>query len=192
MSAIVRVYDNYLQAKTVVANLESAGVPSNDISLVANKNVSSEHATVANASEAGPGAGLGAAMGGGAGLLAGLGIMAIPGIGPVVAVGWLASTALGALAGATAGGLIGAMVDSGVPEENAHVYSEAVRRGGTLVTVRTTTVADAKVAAIMDEAEPIDAHERRNNFIREGWTKYDPAAPDYSPIDADTEKMRRS
>ena len=29
-----------------------------------------------------------------------------------------------------------ALVDAGIPEEDAHVYSEAVRRGGTLVTVQ--------------------------------------------------------
>lgn len=192
MTAVTRAYDSFPQAQKVVSKLETAGVPSADISLVANKNVSDKYAKVENLSEAGPGAGLGAAVGGGAGLLAGLGLLAIPGIGPVVAVGWLASTALGALAGATAGGLIGAMIDSGVPEDHAHVYSEAVRRGGTLVTVRTSTIADDKISAIMDGYEPINAVARREDYRREGWSKYDPAAPNYTQTAADIERMRRS
>ena len=191
MSVTTRVYDSYAQAQKVVANLESAGVPSGDISLVANKNIAADYDNVTTMSEAGPGAGLGAAVGGGAGLLAGLGVMAIPGIGPVVAAGWLASTALGAFAGAAAGGLIGAMVDSGVPEEDAHVYSEAVRRGGTLVTVRTNAISADSVAVTMDGYEPIDAVARRGDYEREGWTKYDPNSPDYTSTDATRERKRR-
>ncbi|MGF6178734.1 hypothetical protein ABIE33_007054 [Ensifer sp. 4252] len=60
--------------------------------------------------------------------------MASPGVGPVVAAGWLAATAAGAIAGSAVGGIIGALTDSGVPEEDAHVYAEGVRRGETLVT----------------------------------------------------------
>ena len=197
MSTITRVYDSHGQAQKVVANLENVGVPSSDISMVANETVSRNHANVENASEAGAGAGLGAAVGGSAGLLAGLGLMAIPGIGPVVAAGWLASTALGAFAGAAAGGLIGAMVDSGVPEEDAHVYSEAVRRGGTLVTVRTSAISDAKVSSIMDGHQPIDVTARRADYTREGWTEFDPKAPAYSSDESignrqQAEKQRRS
>ena len=191
MSVTTRVYDDYAQAHKVVANLEKAGVPSADISMVANKSVAGDYENVSTASEAGPGASLGAAVGGGAGLLAGLGLMAIPGIGPVVAVGWLASTALGAFAGAAAGGLIGAMVDSGVPEDDAHVYSEAVRRGGTLVTVRTNAVPEETVATTMDGYEPIDAMTRREDYRREGWTKYDPMAPEYTSTESDRERKRR-
>ena len=41
----------------------------------------------------------------------------------------------GAGIGAAAGGLLGALTGMGIPEEEAHVYAEGVRRGGTLVTV---------------------------------------------------------
>ena len=95
---------------------------------------------VANGVEGGAGAGV--VLGGAGGLLAGLGLLAIPGIGPVVAGGWLLATAAGAAAGAilggAAGGIIGALVAGGVPEADAHVYSEAIRRGGSLVTAKVT------------------------------------------------------
>src|SRR6185437_13482826 len=92
------------------------------------------------ASGAGTGATTGAVLGGGAGLLAGLGMLAIPGVGPVVAAGWLVATLAGAGAGAAvgaaAGGLVGSLTAAGVPEREAHVYAEGVRRGSSLVTVR--------------------------------------------------------
>ena len=192
MTVTTRVYDSYAEAEQVVTNLEKLGVPSADISMIANKHVSNANPNVEDVSEAGPGAGLGAAVGGGAGLLAGLGLMAIPGIGPVVAAGWLASTALGAAAGAATGGLIGAMINSGVPEEHAHVYSETVRRGGTLVTVRTTAIPAETVAVTMDGYHPVDAAVRRQEYTREGWTKFDPEAPSYTPSAAELERNRRS
>ena len=139
---ISRVYDSYLHAVQVVSKLKAAGIPEADISLVANQHVSSQYDNVAHSSAAGTGAGVGAAVGGGAGLLAGIGLLAIPGLGPVVAAGWLVATAVGAIGGALTGGLVGALVDAGVPEVDAHVYSESIRRGGTMVTVRTAEAND--------------------------------------------------
>jgi hypothetical protein len=130
MTTVCRVYDSYAQARAAVDAVESAGVPAADVSIVANKYVSAEHADVDEVSGGAQGAGIGGALGGGAGLLAGLGLLAIPGLGPVVAVGWLASTAVGVAAGAATGGIVGALVDAGVDREHADVYSESVRRGG--------------------------------------------------------------
>ena len=124
MKTVCKVYDSYGQARATVDALENAGVPDSDISIVANKYVSAEHADVDEVSGAAKGAGIGGAVGGGAGLLAGLGLLAIPGLGPVVAAGWLAATAAGAAAGAATGGIVGALVDAGVNREHADVYSE--------------------------------------------------------------------
>ena len=65
-------------------------------------------------------------------------MLAIPGLGPVVAAGSLVSTLVGAGAGAAIGGLAGSLAEAGVDERDAHLYAEGVRRGGALVTVRTT------------------------------------------------------
>ena len=124
-----------------MAALEAAGVPAKDISLVANKCVSAEYDDVEKYPDAATGVGFGGALGGGAGLLASLGILTIPGLGPVLAAGWLATVAVGAVAGAAAGGIVGALIDAGLSKEHADVYSEAVRRGCTLVSAR---VADQK------------------------------------------------
>ena len=142
MKTVTALFDSYEDAQDAVRDLEEIGVPESDISIVANN--SDDWYEAKEGSEAGEdaatGAGIGAVVGGAGGLLTGLGIMAIPGVGPVVAAGWLAATAVGAVAGAVAGGaaggIVGALTDSGVPERDANVYAEGVRRGGTLVTAR--------------------------------------------------------
>jgi hypothetical protein len=190
MQTHTKVYDSYAQAERAVRDLEQAGVSSADISLVANKYVSEQYANVDDASPAASGAGIGAAVGGGAGLLAGIGLLAIPGLGPVVAAGWLASTALGAVAGSAAGGIIGALVGAGTSEDHANVYSEAVRRGGTLVTVRTNEP-NSRIEGILNEYRPVDPEMRAKEYRDSGWVKYDPKAPAYRPDQAEIERMRR-
>ena len=185
-----RVYDSYAQAEQAVKDLEMAGVQHSEISLVANRHVSEKYANVDESSPAATGASVGAVVGGGAGLLAGVGLLAIPGLGPVVAAGWLASTALGLVAGSAAGGLVGALVGAGSSEDDAHVYSEAVRRGGTLLTVQSDQPRE-KIEAILNGYKPIDPNTRGDEYRKTGWTQFDPEAPAYHPDQAEIERMRR-
>ena len=191
MKTVSRVYDTHSQARDAVNAIEKAGVPSSEISLVANKHVSDKYADVDDVSKAGAGAGVGGVVGGGAGLLAGLGRLAIPGLGPVVAVGWLASLAVGAAAGAAAGGLVGALVSAGTPDDHAHVYSESVRRGGTLVSARVDDSAAMRIQSILDGYKPIDPVARGAEYRKDGWTTFDPKAPAYKPNETELERMRR-
>jgi hypothetical protein len=194
MQTFSKVYDRYDQAALAVRDMEAAGVPSTDISVVANKYTADRYAEVEptspTAAGAEAGAGIGAAVGGGAGLLAGLGLLAIPGLGPVVAIGWLATTAVGAVAGSATGGIVGALVGAGMSEPDAHVYSEAVRRGGTLVTVRTSHAVD-KIEGLLNRQEPINASVRRQEYEAADWKAFDPAAPAYRPGTSETERHRR-
>ncbi|MCU4180159.1 hypothetical protein [Bosea sp. BH3] len=170
---ITRSYDNHETARSVVDQLEAAGISSSDISLVG-RNGDGE----TNAAE---GAGIGAGVGGAAGLLAGIGLLAIPGIGPVVAAGWLASTAAGAVAGAAAGGLVGSFVKEGHDKEEAEYYAETVRRGGSVVSVRTEPEHEATVEAILDGATPIDRSSREAEYRAGGWDRFDENAGPYRP-----------
>lgn len=168
MKTLSKVYDTHGQARQAVSDLNAAGIADTKISLVANKHVSAEYDDLDDYSETATGAGLGAAVGGAGGLLTGLGIIAIPGVGPVVAAGWLAATLVGALAGAATGGVVGALVDAGVSKDDADVYSEAIRRGGTLVTVRADDGEASKVQSILDRHQPIDPMKRRDEYTRAG------------------------
>ncbi len=185
---ISRLYDFYADAKSAVQSLEAAGVPHSDISIVANNSdnwyngnkVDRDHDGVDDRAEgAGKGAGIGAGVGGAAGLLAGLGLLAIPGLGPVVAAGWLAATAVGAAAGAATGGIVGALTEAGVSKEDAPLYAEGVRRGGTLVSARVPDADRARLDGILNQSS-VNLRDRSAAWQKTGWTGYDPASQPYS------------
>jgi hypothetical protein len=199
---ITRLYNDYSSASQAVRDLEAAGVPAKDISLVAS-NADNWYSRDGNARDdrttnpaqtdnagkgAGMGAGIGTAVGGTAGLLAGLGILAIPGIGPVVAAGWLVATAVGAAAGAAAGGLIGGLTGAGVSEDEAHVYAEGVRRGGSLVTARVSDADKLRLEAIFDRHSAINVRERGQAYRSAGWKTFDDKAPAYTPDQVNRER----
>ena len=193
------LFDRYTDAEAAVKSLENAGVPHRDISIVAN-NTRGEHAVTDDyradkaGEDAGKGAGVGATVGGVGGLLAGLGLLAIPGLGPVVAAGWLASTVLGAVVGgavgAAAGGLVGALTKAGVPEEDAHVYAEGVRRGGTLVTAKVADDLAPTAKRLLTGMPVVDVATRRGLYTQEGWTRFDETAPAYTSDQVEIERQR--
>lgn len=193
------LFDLYTDAERAIRDLEAAGVPHGDISVVAS-NARGDHPAIATdasaaADDAGKGAGLGAVVGGAGGLLAGLGLLAIPGLGPVVAAGWLASTAVGALAGgavgAATGGLVGALTHAGVPEEDANAYAEGVRRGGTLVTARVSDdLAPATRAILADDRRTVDIRDRGAAYRQDGWTRFDESAPVYTADQIEADRVR--
>lgn len=198
MRTVTGLFDDYSDARAAVSALEARGIPSDDISIVSN-NADGRYDNESNAADgagtgAGTGAGIGAAVGGIGGLLTGLGLMAIPGVGPVVAAGWLAATAAGAAAGAVAGGaaggLIGALTDSGVSEENAHVYAEGVRRGGTLVTARVADDLYTEAESILRQSNWVDPTTRRAAYAEQGWTRFDDTLPPYGPAEIEQERLR--
>jgi hypothetical protein len=193
MRTVSRLFDDYAQAKQAVTELEASGVPSGDISIVAsnadNRYDRDNDGVDDRAEGAGTGAGLGATAGGVAGLLTGLGILAMPGVGPVVAAGWLATTALGALAGGTVGGVIGALTQAGIDEDDAHVYAEGVRRGGTLVTVRAEESVAATAQAILDR-QGVKAADRGRAYRESGWSRFDDAADPYTAEQVREEQAR--
>ena len=176
--SVTHLFDDYSQAKNAVTELERAGFSSSEVSLVSRYR---DDGTLADdATATATGATLGALAGGGTGLLAALGIIAIPGIGPLVAAGVLATTLAGAAGGTFVGGLLGALTDYGVDEKDAHVYSEGVRRGGTLVTVRADDARAAEAERILNGQRPVDIAVRRKHYTEAGWSAYDPKAPGYT------------
>ena len=120
------------------------------------------------------GAVAGGALGGTAGLAASLMELAIPGVGPILAA------LAGAGAGAGAGGLLGSLTDGGGEKEHAEIYAEAVRRGGSLVTLRVDEIRADEATAILRDAGAVDIDKRVETWRADGWSGFDPTAKPYS------------
>lgn len=196
MKTVTGLYDSYSDARDAVKALENAGVPSDHISIVSNKDGKEDVEGQGNnaAEGAGTGAGIGAVAGGAGGLLTGLGMLAIPGVGPVVAAGWLAATAAGAVAGAVvggaAGGIVGAMIESGVSEKDAHLYAEGVRRGGAVVAAKVDEDKVASSQAILTSSRSVDLDARRDAYTADGWSRFDHTSDPYTAEQIAAERGR--
>jgi hypothetical protein len=184
---LTHLYDSHDEAVAAVRALEAAGFGNDNVGIVAN-NADHRYQAAKESEEvgaAGAGATAGTILGGGLGLMAGIGAMAIPGVGPVVAAGWLVATltgaGVGAVAGGAAGGLVGSLTHAGVPEQDAHVYAEGVRRGGSLVTVRADEARVAEAERILAGRAYVDPALRRTEYAQTGWDRFDESRGPYVP-----------
>jgi uncharacterized membrane protein len=166
MKTISGLFDTQEEARQAVDALEDAGIASDDVSVISPDGSATQ-------SDAAEGAGIGATVGAVGGLLAGLGAFAIPGIGPVVGAGWLATTLAGAAAGGIAGGLVGSLTEAGVDEDDAHVYAESIKRGGTMIVARVDEAQAEPAEAILGRHGRIDIQSRRSEYEASGWTAFE-------------------
>lgn len=217
---LTRLFDHYSDAENAVRDLQAMGVPHGDISIIANEAAHTRGGTLTRNNDVGTGAAVaghetahavghaddrgdvsrgattGALVGGAGGLLAGLGLLAIPGLGPVVAAGWLLATAtgagIGAAGGAATGGIVGALKNSGHTDEEAHVYSEGVRRGSTLVSAKVPDAMADSAVAMFGRYNAVDAATRGSSYRTSGWSGFDDKAPAYSTDEIAAERSRYS
>jgi len=166
---ITRLFLTLSDAKVAVAELERIGVPHSEISIISGDSDGrhlagpeehlGDHDPILE-EEAKRGAAVGAGMGGAAGVLAGLTLLTVPGLGPVAAVGWLVATlgssVAGAALGTATGGLVATLTHHGVAEADAHLLSEGVRRGDTLVSARVGDERYAEAEAALQRLKPMD------------------------------------
>ena len=185
MATAIGLFDRFEDADRAVDMLLNRGFTKDEIGIMAGDQVVQEYGksrTIEAADGDGAtGAAGGALLGGVGGLLAGIAALAIPGIGPAITAGTLASALglplLGAGAGAMAGGLIGALAGMGVPEEDAHVYAEGVKRGGVLVTVQAEDARVEEAQEILRAASAVNVDARRAEWRQAGWSSFGETAP---------------
>ncbi len=145
MKKIVGIFKTEQNAVNAIENLKTQGYQEDEISVLVSDQTRYTSITektgldLGEKNEEGSGALAGAAVGGTiggvGGLLLGLGALAIPGLGPIVAAGPIAATLMGLLAGGAVGGLAGALVDYGIPEEQARDYEDRIKQGDIMVLV---------------------------------------------------------
>ncbi|MBN8634697.1 MAG: hypothetical protein J0M07_05190 [Anaerolineae bacterium] len=192
---IVALYDDFSTAERVIDNLIEAGFTRDDISVMAN-DASGEYSSSLEDRDmvldgdvsAGEGAGFGAVIG----TLIGVGVSLIPGIGPVIGAGPLAialTAGIGAAAGAITGGITAGLIDMGVDEDDAHIYAEGIRRGGTLVSLTTNEEWAERAESIMNRYHPVDIDTRSSLWREGGWSTFDQAAPPYNAEQIERERL---
>jgi hypothetical protein len=164
VKTVVGLIENKAEAEKTVEELLAAGFDKKDVGVIVPEEFARETAaTVAGAST-------GMLVGGLAGMLLAAAAFTLPGIGPVLVAG-PALLVVGTALGAVAGGLIGGLVNRGVPEEDAQVLAEGVKRGATLlvITARTDELA-AKAVEIMKRHGALDLEQRAEQWRKQGWT----------------------
>lgn len=186
MQTVAALFNTVDQADQVIARLEDAGYSREVLGILAREDVVrniDDSSMPVSESESGDevveGATSGAVLGGVAGLIAGIAALAVPGLGLVLTAGTaaaaLGSTAVGAGIGAAAGGALGALIDLGIPEEDAETYAEGIKRGGILVAVNATEDRVDEVMKIFADGGAVDMDSTRSTWQTEGWTGFDPS-----------------
>lgn len=172
---VMAVYDSRDQARHAVEALLDRGFTRDEVSLLAGGKGEETLHNLESPEEhnAGTGATTGGVLGGLGGLLLGLGFLTVPGVGPAVVAGPIASALVGAVMGGVMGSLVGVLMEFGVPESDAHLYSEAVRRGSTVVAVTAPPEKVEAVAEALEEHGAIDIDERASGWKAEGWSAFD-------------------
>jgi hypothetical protein len=179
VKTVIGSFDSVDDANRAVRELRAAGFVERDINLIAN-NVQRGVATEGQDNAAATGAVAGGALGGAAGLAASLMGLAIPGIGPILAAGPIVAALAGAGAGAVAGGLLGGLTELGVEKDDAEIYAESVRRGGSLVTIRADASRADEATEILRDAGAVDIDRRVEEWRSSGWSRYDASAEPFS------------
>jgi hypothetical protein len=81
--------------------------------------------------------------------------------------------------GGVAGGLLGTLTNAGISEEDAQVFVEGVRRGGTLVAARVPQTELPRIEAMMNRSA-VNLRERCDLYRKSGWQSFDPNAVPYT------------
>jgi hypothetical protein len=64
------------------------------------------------------------------------------------------------------------LVETGIPEREAEYYTEGVRRGGALVTVRSSRALAGRARRMLGQHRPVDIYDRAFAWRDAGWTEY--------------------
>jgi len=201
---VVALYDHFDNAKAAVADLLQAGAPHDKISLLANSTAGDHPVLSVNPAYAREeidvregeqsslvtGAEVGIGIGGFLALLAAISPIVIPGIGPLIALGTLATIAAGAAAGGVVGGVVGGLTGHGVTNEDANLYAEGLKRGGTLVTVLMPGDQVEKATLIFKTHGAVDIEKRGEAWTADGWVSFDPGSHPFTQAEVEAERAR--
>jgi hypothetical protein len=139
-TTVVGVFEIRSQADDAIHDLQQAGFHDEQIGFVVrdnNQDTITVPVTENDEVDTGGGAAAGAVSGGIIGGVVGAAAaLLVPGVGPAIAGGILIAILGGVVFGAAAGGILGALMNLGVPEEEARYYEGEFSSGRTIVMVK--------------------------------------------------------
>jgi uncharacterized protein (TIGR02271 family) len=163
---IVALYDDRADAQRAADDLNAAGFGRDEVSI--------EGGSLGTAAAGGTGAGFNADPG-----LAGSGLAGSS----LTGSSWAGDYSSG-------GGRLSSLTRLGVPQNDAEIYAEGVRRGGSLLIAR---IGDARVdeaLAIIERHSPVDLEHRGSAYREAGWSGYDATLGDYDEVQVGEERAR--
>jgi hypothetical protein len=148
-TVVCGVYDTRDGVELATNALVTSGFPAADISVLLPESLGVAEDVETGESAGAPGSTItgavgGAAAGGVLGLMAGIGALVIPGVGAVIAIGPIVDVLAGMGVGGAIGGFIGAIMGMGIPEDEANLYQERLKKGGILVSLHCATSDEVK------------------------------------------------
>ena len=135
---ITAVFNTRFESEAALRKLEQAGFNKDQVTMLITEETRGKHFGIDEGNKSDQAAAVGAAIGGLTGALylalASAGTLFIPGLNIVVS-GALVGALAGLGAGGATGGLIGGLVGLGIPEHEAKLYEDAIRKGAILIAV---------------------------------------------------------
>ncbi|ALJ37023.1 MULTISPECIES: YsnF/AvaK domain-containing protein [Azospirillum] len=92
--------------------------------------------------------------------------------------------------GGGGGGFLSRLSNWNVPDTDAHVYAEGMRRGGTLLKLRLDDEDVDRAIAVLERGTVVDIEHRGEAYRSSGWTGYDETAAPYDEASAAEERAR--
>jgi hypothetical protein len=83
---------------------------------------------------------------------------------------------------------VGALTEAGVSKDDASLYAEGVRRGGTLVSARVPDNDRTRLDAILNPSA-VDLRDRSAAWQKSGWKTFDPANKPYGADEVRKERQ---
>ncbi|CAO3434085.1 YsnF/AvaK domain-containing protein [Azospirillum doebereinerae] len=88
------------------------------------------------------------------------------------------------------GGFLSRLTGWGIPDHDAHVYAEGVRRGGSLLKIRLDDADVDRALAVLERGKVIDIEERGTAYRASGWAGYDENSSYYDERSVAEERAR--
>jgi hypothetical protein len=99
--------------------------------------------------------------------LLGLTLLVVPELGAVIAAGPIVSDLNRLVTSTIPGGILRILSRNGIAKTDVEMYAEFIRRGGTLVSIRTKRINSAE--NVLYRYSPINIEKRHLLWIKEGW-----------------------